>query len=280
MIFRPSPVLLLIRRAARSIAMHGVGGAFSRLLLALRRSLRTHGLGGTVTRTLRKRPPQRSKSQLSPHPFDLQHGTETDGYVSGASLSTVSLSGIYSTAYHAIQPSPFRQALTLISDESDGFRYPEQFTFVDLGCGMGRALLIASRLPFQTLVGVELSPDLCRLAIRNAEVFPDAKRRISIRNQDAITVDYPKGPLVIFMYHPFLLPVLRRVLSNLERQLAVRPRPCLVLYACDPEENSVLRSSSLFNMVFDIPLPLSPEELETDPFGSSHLRFTLYKATL
>jgi hypothetical protein len=74
------------------------------------------------------------------------------------------------------------------------------------------------------------------------------------------------------------LPVLRKVLANLHWQLLQKPRPCMVLYAFDPEENSVLQASEFFEMVWDVPVQLSPEDLAVDRFGETHQRYTLYKA--
>jgi SAM-dependent methyltransferase len=61
-------------------------------------------------------------------------------------------------------------------------------TFIDLGCGEGRALVIASEFPFRAIVGVELSPALCATATANAAVianrFPD-RMPIQIVQADA-----------------------------------------------------------------------------------------------
>lgn len=43
----------------------------------------------------------------------------------------------------------------------------DELTFVDLGAGKGRAMLLASELPFRRIVGVEFSPELCDVARRN-----------------------------------------------------------------------------------------------------------------
>jgi SAM-dependent methyltransferase len=279
MIFKPSPPLMMVRRLVRSIQKNGLRGAISHSIIRLVRSLKTHGLSGTFSRAFLKAPTvAATEAALPPNPFDLKYGTDTSGYVSGANLTTTSLSGIYSTAYLGIPASTLSQALKLLPTEVDGFRYPDQFTFVDLGSGKGRALLLASMLPFPALVGIDFAPDLCRFAVMNAALFPGVSGRIAVRSQDAITVTYPDGPLLIFMFHPFLLPVLRKVLANLHWQLLQKPRPCMVLYAFDPEENSVLQASEFFEMVWDVPVQLSPEDLAVDRFGETHQRYTLYKA--
>src|SRR5262249_16864475 len=44
---------------------------------------------------------------------------------------------------------------------------PDTFAFVDMGSGKGRALLVASEFAFARIVGIELSPQLHRIATEN-----------------------------------------------------------------------------------------------------------------
>ena len=214
--FKPNPPLLLLRRLARSVEKNGVRGAVVRSWQRLVRSLRNHGLGGTLERAFVKAPAAPVREARPPHPFDVRHGTDTGGYISGADLQGVSLSGLYVTAYAGVPPSAMTQAIADLPVR------PAEFSFVDLGCGKGRALLVAAEFPFPRLLGVELATELCEAARANVASNPDSSARISILKQDATTVAYPDGPLLIFMFHPFLAPVLRKVLANLERQIAAR----------------------------------------------------------
>ena len=43
----------------------------------------------------------------------------------------------------------------------------EEVSFIDVGAGMGRAVLLAAELPFRRVVGVELNPTLARIARKN-----------------------------------------------------------------------------------------------------------------
>jgi Histone methylation protein DOT1 len=44
--------------------------------------------------------------------------------------------------------------------------------FVDIGCGKGRAVCCAARLGVRKVIGVEYSPELCRIAEANASNRP------------------------------------------------------------------------------------------------------------
>jgi SAM-dependent methyltransferase len=273
--FSPTPLLKLLRRLARSVEANGVRGAVAHSCSRFVRSLRNHGLSGTWERAFRKAPTAPvDREPEPPNPFDLLHGTDTGGYVSGADIQADSLSNLYSTAYLGIAPSAFTQAISALP-----IQY-EKFTFVDLGCGKGRALIVAAQFPFRDLLGVEFAPDLCRIAHANLAINPDWAARISILNQDATDVVYPETPLVIFLFDPFLAPVFRRVLANLERQLHRSPRETYLLYANNPRYTKVLDRFPFLHEISETRYPLSFEDILVDPFHFTHERFTLYSAQL
>jgi SAM-dependent methyltransferase len=229
-------------------------------LRRLVRSLKTHGFSGTWERAFRKapsvpvvRPPE------VPHVFDQIRGTDTGGFLPSSSLTTTSLSNVYSNGYVAIAPSALVQAI------SDLPLQPERFTFVDLGCGKGRALLIAAEFRFRSIVGVEFAPELCRIATENVRTSPESNR-MTILNRDAATYTYPDTPLIIFLYNPFLAPVLRRVLANLERQLRKSPRETYLLYAQNPRFTKVLSKFPFLRELSEKSYEFSPDDAAAHPF--------------
>ena len=273
--FRPSPPLKLLRRLVRSIEANGVRGAIVHSMQRLFRSLKNHGLRGTFDRAFLKAPVTPFvDAPEPPHPFDLQYGTDTGGYTSSAELHGNTLSSLYTTAYVGIAPSALSSALSSLK-----VNYGE-FTFVDVGCGKGRAILIASQFPFHRLFGVEIAPELCVIARANLALRPEWAERSSILNEDAVSVTYPEGPLVIFMFHPFLAPVLRRVLANLETQLRDSPRTTYLLYARNPRYEHVLKKFPFLQELSETAHPLSPEDAAVDRFRLTHEQFTVYSANL
>lgn len=87
----------------------------------------------------------------------------------------------------------------------------EHYTFVDTGCGKGRAVLQASELPFRKVVGVEFAPDLVQIARANLGRWPAERRQcgsIEIRCDAALKYDLPPGPLVLFFYNTFGSPLM------------------------------------------------------------------------
>lgn len=160
------------------------------------------------------------------HPFDRQHGTDTSGCVAADELPPDEAARAHAICYAGSQPSLLRQALAEL--------WPvDSFTFVDLGCGKGRALLVASEFPFRDILGVELSAPLARIAGDNAVLFArrfPQRTAISVAVADASTFPLPAGNLVLFLYHPFGAALVARVARAVEAALASGRRSVCVVY--------------------------------------------------
>lgn len=94
-------------------------------------------------------------------------------------------------------------------------------TFVDVGAGMGRALLLAREYPFKQIVGIELSPHLAEIARENlsrGRGFEIACRDVRLIRADARKRKMPRGDLVVFLYNPFDEDALGAVLDRIEQR--------------------------------------------------------------
>jgi SAM-dependent methyltransferase len=98
------------------------------------------------------------------HPCERAPGLRTSGTLSGFSLRPGEPRDVPTTIYSAAQPCILRQALATIPD-------PQHRHFLDLGCGKGRPLLVATESRFAAIIGVELSPTPSRIARSHADVF-------------------------------------------------------------------------------------------------------------
>ena len=223
-----------------------------------------YGLRGVIRQLSGRAQPDPPFNESSePHPFDRLHATETSGHIPGETLTP---SNLYNTAYYAISPSALTHALELLPEPVSGF------TFIDLGCGKGRALLVAAQFPFAHIHGVELSAELCDIARLNTA----SDTRIAIKQAEAATFTYPDAPLVVYLYHPFLAPMLRKVLANLERQRLESSHPTYLLYANCRYEKTMARFP-LLEVAWDYSIPLSAEDAAADRHGITQERFTLYR---
>jgi SAM-dependent methyltransferase len=126
-----------------------------------------------------------------------------------------------------------------------------RYSFVDMGSGKGRALLVASEFPFAKIVGIELSAHLHRIAEENVKRFRPATQqctKIELHCMDALDYVYDDKPLVLFLFDPFGRDVLKRVLDTLEASLRAAPRDAYVVYVY-PQFEDLLRGSSLLHPV-------------------------------
>jgi SAM-dependent methyltransferase len=175
------------------------------------------------------------------HPFDERFGVETSGLI--YELPSGHQHDVYNNGYFAVAPSIFHSLLGAMRERLHlDYR---RFRFVDLGSGKGRALLLASDYPFREIIGVELSPELDRVARANIARYaeaagPGAHRPPVISMQgDATEFLWPPGPLLVYMWNAFTRPVMERVLQNLEASLIEQPRELYVVYI-HPELESML----------------------------------------
>ena len=173
-----------------------------------------------------------------PHPFDQANGVRTSGLVAGRHLNSGHVHDRHATAYYGVAPSVFH-ALVNRWRKTGPAAPIEQITFVDIGAGMGRAVLLAAELPFRKVVGVEFHPALVRAARRNLAAWRATGRIRSdarIEARDAVDYVFPPGPCVAFLFNPFGAVVMRRWLRATTRAFTARPGELDVLYVNNEQE--------------------------------------------
>jgi SAM-dependent methyltransferase len=186
----------------------------------------------------RRLPGLRVGEGFTRHPFDEEFGVRTSGLVAGRHLKSGHLHDRHATAYYGVAPSVFRSLLRRWRRSRSGWAL-EEVSFIDVGAGMGRAMLLAAELPFRRVVGVELNPTLARIARRNLAFWRAAGRaRAPMRMicRDAVEFRLPQGPCLAFMFNPFGAPVMRRLLAAWSRALAGRPGQLDILYVNNEQE--------------------------------------------
>lgn len=111
--------------------------------------------------------------------------------------------------------------------------FPNPGVFVDYGCGKGRTLLLASRLPLQRVVGIEFSGELCDAARKNAEIFAkkgQSRAPISIEHIDAVKYSYRGDENIFYFFYPFDADLMNRVLDGIDASLRAIPRDAVLVY--------------------------------------------------
>ncbi len=126
-----------------------------------------------------------------------------------------------------------------------------RFTFVDMGSGKGRALLVASEFPFQKIVGVELSDNLHRIAEDNVKRYKPATQQCTdfdLKCMDATAYNHGDGPLVLYLFDPFGREIMQEVVAKLETSLKANPREAYVVYVY-PQYDDLLQNSPMLEKV-------------------------------
>ena len=159
--------------------------------------------------------------------WDRTHGVFTSGFDEVDELTAPEHEKPGAYGYEPTPPEGFAYLLGQLGPE--GW---EGYTFIDIGSGKGRALLLAAFAGFRKVIGIELAEELHAVACSNIaavrERVPSAEI-ISVR-ADARTFAPPPDPTVCFLNNPFGPEVLDPVLDNLEASLAARPRPFKIIY--------------------------------------------------
>ncbi len=180
--------------------------------------------------------------------FDAEHRVTTEALVFLGELDPDAIGPSLEYATH-YEPTPVTEANALLDASPLA---PADATFVDVGAGMGRVLLLAARRPFRTVAGIDISPALVEIARENLVTVRDplrVARDVRITCADAASYAFPRGNLVVYMYNPFRAPVMEAMLANLRAGAA---RGEVVLLYHTPVERSVVDATGVFDLVDDV----------------------------
>jgi hypothetical protein len=122
---------------------------------------------------------------------------------------------------------------------------PGEDVFLDYGAGRGRAMVLAARLPFRRVFGVEIEPDLVETARQNIR---RASHRLRCRDVQVVAADAaefgcPNDATVLHFFDPFAGAILEQVIENVRTSLRRAPRRLTVLFA-DPNHFAPLAAAS------------------------------------
>lgn len=173
---------------------------------------------------LRDSTPQRERQRYGDIDYDWDNHVNTTSAAVGWRNR---LLGVFHSPYQPTEPALFREMLNALDIDFS------QFTFIDLGSGKGRTLLMASEYPFRRVVGVELLPELNQLAQQNIREFKsDARKCATIESlcEDARDFTFPLEPLLLYLFNPLLESGLVQFVLNMEQSLREFPRSIIVIY--------------------------------------------------
>jgi len=160
--------------------------------------------------------------------WDLIHGVDTCGDIPLVDLDFQSANKAPGLEYQSHHPQLLRAFLEQLEVDY------RNYTFIDIGCGKGRVLLVASEFPFRKIIGVEFALPLAEVAKRNLVSYRSTAQKcrdMSVIAMDAVHYELPEEPEILFFYSPFPPAVMEQVSQNIERSLQKSPRDLLILFS-------------------------------------------------
>lgn len=192
---------------------------------------------------LRNSTPARLRQRFGDADYDWDFRVNT---TSGAVGWRDRLLGVFHSPYQPTEPGLFHEMLNDLQEHA-GLNLTD-FTFIDLGSGKGRTLLMASEYPFRRVLGVELLPALHEIAKRNLAQFKSSAQKCFVMESicaDATSFVFPDDPLIVYLFNPFPESGLRRALMNLQVCRARSSGPVYLIYHNPQLEPAIAETTSL-----------------------------------
>lgn len=173
------------------------------------------------------------------HLFDLCRRVDTRGWTGRMEYPGGLADDPNAKIYMPVWTSTVRRALRVVLRHG-----PWPAAFLDVGCGKGKALLVAHEVfghrrfrdrPAVAVVGVEHHPGLAVAAERNLWRRTGSLGDVRVGDARSVTLDDVADPMVAFLYNPFTGPVLAEVAQRLSR------RACTVVYVNPVEPEAFTR---------------------------------------
>ena len=177
-----------------------------------------------VAEFLRQSTPSRRRQRYGDVDYDWDNRVDTTGATVGWRER---LLGTLHSPYQPTEPALFHEMLDSLTID---FR---KFTFIDLGSGKGRTLLMASDYPFRHIVGVELFAAFHAIAESNIAAYKkDSQLCFDLKSicSDARNFQFPAEPTLLYLFNPLPSSGLNVILENLKQSLQKSPRTVYVVY--------------------------------------------------
>lgn len=160
--------------------------------------------------------------------FDRRFGTQTADEIHLVETGVPAEDALRGRqTYRPVWESEFHGSMAALGIDLTGF------TFVDIGSGKGKMLMMAADYPFTRIVGVEYSPGLSEIAQRNLQIYRSPTQRCTRLEAylgDALRFPLPAGPLVCLVFNALDSSTMRGFMRHAEDDLAARQEPAFVLY--------------------------------------------------
>lgn len=191
----------------------------------------------TLAQKLRRLTPAARAAARRDAAFDHKWGTDTSREVTMSELDFPADLRAASHHYQASGAHILDQTIACAAID------PAKFTFVDLGCGKGRVVLLAAARGFPRVIGVEFSPRLVATAMANAQTFL-ARGGATVTPEfwrgNAADFTVPAGDVFVYLYNSFGADILNGCLAQMEHAKRLDPARRIVLAYVNPQHGAAV----------------------------------------
>lgn len=168
--------------------------------------------------------------------FDQTYGVETSRMIGLDDLGGVGPHQEEASHYWPTRQREFDRMLETVGEIDH-----TEYSFLDLGCGLGRVVLLAAAMPFKRVIGIDFSPSLVAQAKENVPRYtgPVESGDIELLCMDAIDFEFPSENLLIYMFSPFSPPVFDTVMENLMASARKHRQTVKIIYYSPDYEDIV-----------------------------------------
>ncbi len=159
--------------------------------------------------------------------FEWNYKVETAQYVQLKNLHILQANKDLGVDYEPVRARAFRKLMAHLE-------LPTNLVFTDMGCGKGRAMILAAEFSFRRIIGVEFSTALCAACKRNIAAFCMRQTEgpeFAIIEADAAEYCVTKDETVFFFFNPFGPPVMEAVLRSIRYSLNQELRTVWIILA-------------------------------------------------
>lgn len=179
--------------------------------------LKTKGLSATLLIAL---------SIIGEFYFDWKYKTNTCSWVALDDMGIDDNKKEHAVLYQPTRVIPLRKLFQKL-------KIPPGKVLLDLGCGKGRVLLVASEFGFKETRGIEFSSPLCDIAEKNIITYKaktQTKTKFVVIHADIADHQFSDDEEVFFLFNPADDYVLEKVVENIRESLQRRDRRIWIIY--------------------------------------------------
>jgi len=162
--------------------------------------------------------------------YDRVRGIETCelAYISDLDDDPVDFSGFFIDELYGALPIRLFNAI----HRPGNILSRREATYVDIGAGKARMLILAAERGFKKILGIEYVPSLAQTGVRNCEIALKHMNDVTWANDviDGTTMKYPDTNLLVFVNNSFDRPMFDDWLNNLLDDLRKNPREMILIY--------------------------------------------------